>query len=87
VLCVDLKAEREGTPVWHKTWVMDAYGDARGTAMARLVSMPVSWAVESVLSREIPAGVTAAPHDPKLVARYLSEVERLAQHLYLVDHL
>ncbi len=87
VLCVDLKAERDGKPVWHKTWVMDAYGDARGTAMARLVSMPVSWAVESVLSREIPAGVTAAPHDPKLVARYLSEVERLAQHLYLVDHL
>lgn len=87
VLCVDLRAERDGKPVWHKTWVMDAYGDARGTAMARLVSMPVSWAVESVLAREIPAGVTAAPHDPKLVARYLCGVEHLAQHLQLVDHL
>ncbi|NCQ22836.1 MAG: saccharopine dehydrogenase [Rhodobacteraceae bacterium CG17_big_fil_post_rev_8_21_14_2_50_63_15] len=87
VLCVDLKAERDGRPVWHKTWVMDASGDARGTAMARLVSMPVSWAVESVLSREIPVGVTPAPHDPKLLARYLAEVERLAQHLQLVDHL
>ncbi|SEK79064.1 saccharopine dehydrogenase (NADP+, L-glutamate forming) [Roseovarius azorensis] len=87
VLCVDLKAERDGKPVWHKTWVMDAWGDARGTAMARLVSVPVSLAVESVLNREIPAGVTAAPHDPKLVARYLSEVDRLAQHMQVVDRL
>jgi saccharopine dehydrogenase (NADP+, L-glutamate forming) len=65
---------------------MDAWGDARGTAMARLVSVPVSLAVESVLAREIPAGVSAAPHDPRLVARYLDEVDRLAQHLQMVDH-
>jgi saccharopine dehydrogenase (NADP+, L-glutamate forming) len=40
-----------------------------------------------MLAREIPAGVSPAPHDPKLVARYLSEVDRLAQHLQVVDHL
>jgi len=87
VLCVGLKAARDGVPVWHKTYVMDAWGDARGTAMARLVSVTLSLAVESVLAREIPAGVSPAPHDPKLVARYLSEVDRLAQHLQVVDHL
>ena len=87
VLCVDLKAGKAGQPVWHKTYVMDAWGDARGTAMARLVSIPVSLAVESVLNREIPAGVSPAPHDPKLVARYLDEVGHLAQHLQVVDHL
>ena len=87
VLCVGLKAEKAGQPVWHKTYVMDAWGDDRGTAMARLVSIPVSLAVESVLSREIPAGVSPAPHDPKLVERYLGEVDRLAQHLQVVDHL
>lgn len=87
VLCVDLKAERAGEPVWHKTYVMDAWGDARGTAMARLVSVPVSLAVESVLNREISVGVRPAPHDPKLVLRYLAEVDRLAQHLEIVDHL
>jgi saccharopine dehydrogenase (NADP+, L-glutamate forming) len=87
VLCVDLRAEKAGKPVWHQSYVMDAWGDARGTAMARLVSIPVSLAVESVLAREIPAGVSAAPHDPKLVARYLTEVSRLAQHLTVVDHL
>jgi saccharopine dehydrogenase (NADP+, L-glutamate forming) len=66
---------------------MDAWGDDRGTAMARLVSIPVSLAIESVLNREIPAGVSPAPHDPKLVERYLGEVGHLAQHLQVVDHL
>ncbi|MFP4274610.1 MAG: saccharopine dehydrogenase C-terminal domain-containing protein [Paracoccaceae bacterium] len=87
VLCVSLKAERDGTPVWHKTYVMDAWGDARGTAMGRLVSCTVAQVVTSVLEREIPAGVSAAPSDPGLVARWMQEVDRLAQHLQLVDHL
>ena len=63
VLCVGLKAEKDGQEVWHQTYVMDAWGDARGTAMARLVSVPVSLAVEAVLARRIPAGVHAAPFD------------------------
>lgn len=87
VLFVSLKAEKEGRPVFHKTWAMDAWGDARGTAMGRLVSIPVSLAVEAVLSREISAGVHAAPHDPRLVTRWLHEVEHLAQYLARVDHL
>jgi saccharopine dehydrogenase (NADP+, L-glutamate forming) len=87
VLCVSLKAERDGKTVWHKTYVMDAWGDARGTAMARLVSIPVSLAVEAVLNRDIPAGVSPAPHDPKLVARFLAEVDKLAQHLQVIDHM
>ncbi|MEQ9694436.1 saccharopine dehydrogenase family protein [Shimia sp. SDUM112013] len=87
VLCVGLKAEKEGVEVWHKTYVMDAWGDERGTAMARLVSVPVSLAVESVLNREIAAGVHAAPSDPKLFTRWLDEIDRLAQHLEIVDHL
>ena len=86
VLCVSLKAEREGRPVWHKTYVMDAWGDARGTAMARLVSIPLSMVIEAVANREIPAGVTPAPSDPKLVQRLLGKVDTLAQHLQVVDH-
>ena len=87
VLCVSLKAERGGRPIWHKTYVMDAWGDERGTAMSRLVSIPLSMVVEAVQNHEIPAGVTPAPHDPKLVNRLLGEVDRLAQHLQVVDHL
>ncbi|APZ51562.1 saccharopine dehydrogenase family protein [Salipiger abyssi] len=87
VLCVSLKAEKDGVPVWHKTWVMDAWGDARGNAMGRLVSVPVSLAVEAVLNREIAPGVSAAPSDPKLVTRWLDEVQVLAQRLMRVDQL
>ncbi|MFW2587869.1 saccharopine dehydrogenase family protein [Sagittula sp. SSi028] len=87
VMCVALKAERDGRPVYHKTYVMDAWGDARGSAMARLVSHPVSWAVEAVLARAVAPGVTAAPSDPKLVNRWLDEVQTLAQHMMVVDHL
>ena len=87
ILCVGLKAERDGVPVYHKTYAMDAWGDARGTAMARLVSIPVALAVEAVMAREIHAGVTAAPSDPKLVKRWMETVDRLAQHLQVVDHL
>lgn len=87
VLCVDLKVERDGAVVWHKSYVMDAWGDARGTAMARLVSVPVSMAVESVLNREIAAGVSAAPSDPRLVQRWMTEVGTLAQRLKIVDQL
>ncbi|MDJ0821837.1 MAG: saccharopine dehydrogenase NADP-binding domain-containing protein [Paracoccaceae bacterium] len=87
VLCVSLKAERDGAAVWHKTYVMDAWGDARGTAMARLVSVPVALAIEAVLAHEIAPGVSPAPSDPKLVIRWLDEVQTLAQHLMVVDHL
>ncbi len=86
VMCVALKAEKDGVITYHKTFVMDAWGDARGTAMARLVSIPVSLAVEAVINREIPAGISPAPHDPKLVSRFLGEVDKLAQHFQVVDH-
>ena len=87
VLFVSLKAERDGQPVFHETWAMDAAGDARGTAMGRLVSVPVSLGVEAVLRREIPVGVHAAPHDPKLIARWMDQVQGLVQYLDRVDHL
>ncbi|MHC5111612.1 MAG: saccharopine dehydrogenase C-terminal domain-containing protein [Planctomycetota bacterium] len=87
ILCVALKAEKDGVPVYHKTYSLDAWGDRRGTAMARLVSVPVSLAVEAVLNREFSPGVHAAPSDPKLVARWMDAVDTQAQHLQIVDHL
>jgi len=87
VMCVGFKAEAGGVDIFNKTYVMDAWGDARGTAMARLVSIPVALAVKAVLDREISAGVHPAPHDPKLVTEWLDTVDALAQHLQVVDHL
>ena len=87
ILLVALKAEKDGVPVFHETWAMDAWGDARGTAMARLVSVPVSHAIEGVMNREIPAGVHGAPHDPRVLTRWLGEVRSLAQYMERIDHL
>lgn len=87
VLFVSLKAERDGKAVFHETWAMDAWGDARGSAMSRLVSVPVSLGVEAVLARAVPVGVHPAPHDPALIARWMGEVGHLAQYLARVDHL
>ena len=87
VLCVSLMAERDGLPVWHRTWALDAWGDLRGSAMARLVSGTVALAVEAVESRAIPTGVHGAPSDPRLVDRWLAALDPLAQKMELVDHL
>lgn len=87
VLIVDMAVRRDGRPVWHKTWTLDARGDARGSAMARLVSGPVALAVEAVLAREIPAGVHSAPHDERLVRRWLQAMETQADHLAKTDRL
>ena len=86
VLCVSLKAERDDKTVWHQTYAMDAWGTEASTAMARLVSKPVSFGIKAVLANQIPTGVTAAPDEPKLVDAWLSEIAQLAQHLEIVDH-
>lgn len=87
ILFVSLKAERDGKVVWHETWAMDAWGDEKGTAMGRLVSYPVSFAVESVLKGEVKPGVDGAPHEPQLYEAWLAQVKPLAQHMERVDHL
>lgn len=81
VLCVALKAEKHGAEVYHKTYVMDACGDETSSAMARLVSVPVSLAIEAVLAGKIPSGVSAAPSDPEILQDWLSEIGNLAQHM------
>lgn len=86
VLCVSLKATQGDAVVWHKTYVMDAWGDADSTAMARLVSVPVSMAVTAVMQGWISPGVSAAPSDPKMVKAWLNRIGILAQHLTIVDH-
>lgn len=87
VLCVGLRAERDGRPVWSKEWVLDAQGDARGSAMARLVSTPVALAVEGLLAGRIGPGLHAATHDPVLTGEWLAEIGNIAQHMALIDHL
>ncbi|MCB1620846.1 MAG: saccharopine dehydrogenase NADP-binding domain-containing protein [Thiothrix sp.] len=87
VLAVSLRAEKDGRAVWDQSYLLDAFGNAEGSAMARLVSMPVALAVEAVLKGEIAPGVSAAPDRPELVQRWLTRVGQIADHLARVDHL
>ncbi|MBV1865235.1 MAG: saccharopine dehydrogenase NADP-binding domain-containing protein [Rhodobacteraceae bacterium] len=87
VMFVALKAEKNGKTVYHKTYAMDAWGDDTATAMARLVSIPVSLAVEAVLQGDIAAGVSAVPNAPHLVARWMETVGNIAQELHIRDHM
>ncbi len=85
VLVVSLKASNGEETKWHKTYVLDAHGDSVSTAMARLVSLPVSFAVEAVAQNKIAPGVSAAPSDMSLVNDWLNKIKSLAQHLEIVS--
>ena len=86
VLCVSLKAEIENSVKWHKTFVMDAWGAGGESAMSRLVSQPVSLAVEAVIQKRLEAGVQAAPSNIDIVDNWLSIIDELAQYLNIIHH-
>ena len=85
VLVVSLIASNGDKTKWHKTYILDAHGDSVSTAMARLVSLPVSFAVEAVAQDKIAPGVSAAPSDMSIVNDWLDKIKSLAQHLEVVS--
>ena len=87
ILCVSLSAKSKSETLYHKSYVLDAWGTQESSAMARLVSIPVATAVEAIKNGEIKPGVTSAPDSPDLVDRWMVMVESLSQHLEIVDHL
>ena len=66
---------------------MDAWGDNRGTAMARLVSYPVSFAVKAIIDDDIDHGVSAASNKSYVVEKWLKDISSLAQDFDIIDHL
>ena len=87
ILTVELKVENNSEIVWHKQYILDTLGDGQGSAMAQLVSNSVALAVEAILANDIPPGVSAAPHEPELVERWLNRIKELSDHFVLLDHL
>ena len=87
ILCVSLKANKNNSPLYHKTYVLDAWGTNESTAMARLVSIPVAKAVELIKSGEIMTGVSSTPDSPIIVRKWMDMVSSLCQHLEIIDHL
>ncbi len=87
ILTVELKVKKDSEVVWHKQFLLDTLGNTKGSAMAQLVSCSVALAVEAILNKEIPPGVSAAPHQSELVERWLNQAEDISDHFALIDHL
>ncbi len=86
VLCVGLKADNNNSTLWHKTFVMDAWGDNEATAMARLVSYPVSYAVEAIFQNKLPSGILAATDNLNLISEWLGKISKIVQYIEVINH-
>jgi hypothetical protein len=77
VLCVELEVRDGAQTVWHRQYILDEAGNERGSAMARLVSLTVSLAVEAVLDGKIQPGVSAAPKDMEIVHDWMAQMSQM----------
>ena len=74
VLCVELEAESPDEACFHEVSVIDTIGRPGSSAMARLVSLPVSYAADAILAGSIAPGVSAAPSDRSLVDAWFNQL-------------
>ncbi len=79
VLHVELVAKNAGQDMWQQSYLLDSCGNEKGQAMARLVSFPVSFAIESVLGSTAEKGVSAAPHQAKEVALWMDKLSDMGE--------
>ena len=87
VMCVELEVQQAGKVVWHKSYHLDSQGNEDGQAMARLVSLTVSLAIETVFEGKIPTGVSAAPDKPEQISQWLSTLTSLGESIGSHNHL
>lgn len=83
VLHVELVAKKAGENVWQQSYLLDSCGNEKGQAMARLVSVPVSFAIESVIDGTAKIGVSAAPHQASEVAKWMDKLAELGEEITL----
>lgn len=86
MLSVALEVKRHDQIIWHKEYALDAAGNDRGQAMARLVSVPVALAVRDVKAGRAPTGVHAAPSDQATIKRWLAALEVMGDRFEKIEH-
>ena len=86
VLTVELSVkDKTGKQVWGRQYLLDSTGDERGSAMARLVSVPVSLVVEAILDDEVETGVTPVPSDREHVDRWIELLRESGENIALKE--
>ena len=83
VLWVNLEAEQQHKKIFSSTYQLDEKGSGENTAMAKLVSITLSAAVDLMLQNKIQPGVQAAPSN-KQVIDYFFKV--LSDYSIKIDH-
>ena len=86
VLSVELGVrDQTGKQVWRRQYLLDSTGNERGSAMARLVSIPVSLVVEAILNGEVEAGVTPVPSDRGHVNRWIELLRKSGEDIVVKE--
>jgi len=84
VLSVELEVKDPTgeTTVFNGSYGVDEAGNENGSAMARLVSLTVAIAIESLIAGDLVKGVSPAPHDEKTVTKWLNALAELDEHIF-----
>ena len=85
VLAVELQVQKDGRTLWHEAYCLDEAGNEYGSAMARLVSLTTSIAVEAVIKGEFEAGVSAAPDDAATATKWLQALNDLGESVHRIN--
>ena len=86
VLSVALSAAgADGRKVWDRQYLLDAVGNDSGSAMARLVSIPVSLVVEAVLNGEVEAGVAPVPSDNEHIHGWIELLRESGENIVVIE--
>jgi len=84
ILWVNLEAEQHGKKVFSSTYQLDEKGSGENTAMAKLVSVTLSAAVDLISQNKIQSGVQTAPSNKNIID-YFFKV--LSDYSIKIDHL
>ncbi|PAJ75100.1 saccharopine dehydrogenase [Pseudoalteromonas sp. NBT06-2] len=84
VLSVELEVKdpQGNKTVFNGSYGVDEAGNENGSAMARLVSLTVAIAIESLIAGDLVKGVSPAPHDEKTVSKWLDALAELNEHIF-----
>ena len=86
VLSVKLRAKNKtGKQLWRRHYLLDSTGNDEGSAMARLVSIPVSLVVEAILNGEVDAGVRPVPSAREQVDRWIELLQSSGENIALKE--
>jgi len=82
---LEVKDPQGEKTLFKQAYGVDEKGNERGSAMARLVSLTVAIAIESLLDGQLATGVSAAPHDKVTVDAWLGQLAQMQEGIFVSE--